>query len=318
MSTPGGPYWQEPQPQYQVDPITGQPSYYQQPQQQPYGGYQGFGMYQPPEPPKPNRTPWIVALVAVLVLVGGGVTTFLLLKDDSSPTGVGGQTSSSAAPTTTKPKVSTPTKKPTTAKPTTSKTPTEVEDVKVEAVTPGFQGVLSYKDKIVYDVPADWKIETPGTVVGFEDNDGKVIAIMHGVTTYRPDACPAVKGSYRGHVGVVNAGDADITRAAKNGAKLFADGAAINKDNTKAPVTVTEPVPTKVGQGKIEAMMATATMTVNQPGECSSPTVLFTSVAFQVEGKTVVLISYQDQGVSDALPGAVLEKIIASARPYEG
>ncbi|CRK58551.1 putative membrane protein [Alloactinosynnema sp. L-07] len=317
MSTPGGPYWQEPPPQYQVDPITGRPNYFQPQQQQPYGGYQGFGMYQPPEPPKPNRTPWILALVAVLVLVGGGVTAFLLLKDDESPTPTAGPTSSSA-PTTTKGKPSSPTPKPTTAKPTTSRTPTEVDDVKVDAVTPGFQGVLSYKDKIAYDVPADWKIETPGTVVGFEDNNGKVVAIMHGVTTYRHNACPAVKGSYRGHVGMVNAGDADVTRAAKNGAKLFADGAAINKDNTKAPVAVTEPVPTKVGQGKIDAMMATATMTVNQPGECPSPSVLFTSVAFKVKSDTFVLISYQDQGVADALPPEVLEKIIASVRPYEG
>ncbi|WP_436501174.1 hypothetical protein [Actinokineospora sp. HUAS TT18] len=317
MSTPGGPYWQEPQPQYQVDPITGQPAYYQPQQQQPYGGYQGFGMYQPPEPPKPNRTPWILALVAVLVLVGGGVTAFLLLKDDESPTPIAGP-SSSAAPTTTKTSAKGPTLKPTTAKPTTSRTPTEVEDIKVDAVTPGFQGVLSYKDKVAYDVPADWKIETPGTVVGFEDNDGKVVAIMHGVTTYRPDACPTVKGSYRGHVGMVAAGDAEITRAAKNGAKLFADGAAINKDNTKEPVTVTEPVPTKVGQGKIEAMKATATMTVTKPGECSSPSVLFTSVAFQVKGKTFVLISYQDQGVADTLPPETLDKVIASVRPYEG
>ncbi|MBC6449356.1 hypothetical protein [Actinokineospora xionganensis] len=320
MSTPGGPYWQEPQPQYQVDPMTGQPAPFQgQPQQQqPYGGYQGFGMYQPPEPPKSNNAPWIIALVALLVLGGGGVGAYFLLSEDDTPeqAPIAGPASSSSAPTTTKGKPS-PTKT-TAKKPTTNKTPTEVEEIKVDAVTPGFQGVLSYKENVAYDVPTDWKIETPGMVVGFEDNAGKPKAIMHGVSTYRENACTNVRGSYRGHVGLVSVENLDLTLGAKNGVKVFAEAAALNKDDSKAPVTYTEPVATKVGQGKIDAMTAKGTLTVNQPGECASPTVEFTSVAFKIEGgKTAIFISYMDQGVPDALPAETLQKIIASLRIYK-
>lgn len=322
MSTPGGPYWQEQPPQYQVDPITGQPSPFQgqpQPQQQQqFGGYQGFGMYQPPEPPKSNSAPWIIALVALLVLGGGGVGAYFLLSGDDKPEQqpIAGPSSSSAAPTTTKGKPS-PVKT-TAKKPTTAKTPTEVEEIKVDAVTPGFQGVLSYKEKVAYDIPTDWKIETPGMVVGFEDNAGKPKAIMHGVSTYRENACTNVRGSYRGHVGLVSVDNLELPLGAKNGVKVFAEAAALNKDNSMAPVTYTEPVATKVGQGKIDAMMAKATLTVNQPGECSSPTVEFTSVAFKIGGgKTAIFISYMDQGVPDALPAATLDKVIASLRIYE-
>ncbi|MGH3862092.1 hypothetical protein [Actinokineospora sp.] len=319
MSTPGGPYWQEPQPQYQVDPMTGQPAPFQaQPQQQqPFGGYQGFGMYQPPEPPKSNNAPWIIALVALLVLGGGGVGAYFLLSGDDQPQQpIASPESSSSAPTTTKAKPS-PTKS-TAKKPTTAKTPTEVEEIKVDAVTPGFQGVLSYKENVAYDVPTDWKIETPGMVVGFEDNAGKPKAIMHGVSTYRENACTNVRGSYRGRVGLVSVDDLELALGAKNGVKVFAEAAALNKDNTMAPVTYTEPVATKVGHGKIDAMTAKGTLTVNQPGECSSPTVEFTSVAFKIGGgKTAIFISYMDQGVPDALPADTLQKIIASLRIHE-
>jgi hypothetical protein len=333
MSTPGGPYWQEPQPQYQVDPITGQPAHYQQqPQQQPYpqqpgqpgqpgqqfGGYQGFGMYQPPEPPKSSKAPLIIGLVVALVLIGGGVTTWLLLKDDGGGQASPPPTSTSTSAPTTSGKPSTSKSKPTTTKPSTPKTPTEVEDIKIDAVTPGFQGVLSFKEKVAYDVPADWKIETPGTIVGFEDNTGKPTVVLHGVSTYRDNACTDSPGSYRGHVGVIAIEDLEVTKGAKNGVKLFGDAAALNKDNSMAPVTYTEPVATKVGQGKIDAMTATGTLTVTDPGKCPSPTVQFTSVAFKIDAKmTAVFISYMDQGVPDALPAETLQKIIASLRPYE-
>ncbi len=321
MSTPGGPYWQEPQPQYQVDPITGQPSGYQpqgyQPQQ---GGYQGFGMYPqggpPMPPPKPNRTPLIVSLV-VLVVVAIGVVTTLLVVDNDDDQPIAGPPSTTETTTTTAKSPST-TRRPTstTRRPTTSSTPTEVDQIKVDPVIAGWQGVLSYKEGVAYDVPKDWEVETPGTIVGFEDNAGKPTAVMHGVTTYKPDACPASRGSYRGHGGFVTAGTTDPTRAAQNGVKLFADAAALNKDGTSAPVAVTPPVATKVGEGKIEAVTATATLTVTEPGACPSPTVLFTSVAFKNGANTVLFMMYMDQGTPDALPKETADKLITSLRPY--
>ncbi|WP_424185525.1 hypothetical protein ACOBQX_27080 [Actinokineospora sp. G85] len=322
MSTPGGPYWQEPQPQYQVDPVTGQPAPYQQghPQgdQQYQQSYQGFGMYQqpPPGPPKSNRTPWIVVAVVVLVAAIGGVATLLWInKDGDEPAAAPGPSSSQQAPETTS------SSRKSTSRPTTSarpSTPSNVEDILVESVVTGWQGVLSYKEGVAYDVPKDWKVATPDTIVGFADNEGKPTAVMHGVTTYKPDACTAVKGSNRGNAGFVTAGQTEIERAAVNGVKLFAEAASLNPDNTKAPVQLSEPSPTKVAAGKVDAVTATAVMTVDQPGECPSPTVKFTSVAFKNGENTMLFMLYHDQGTPDALPDDVVTKIIQSIRPYEG
>ncbi|OLR94099.1 hypothetical protein BJP25_09760 [Actinokineospora bangkokensis] len=305
-----------------MDPNTGQPVPYQQPgypqggypQQQ--GGYQGFGMYQQPpgQPPRKSRTPWVIAAVVVLVLAIGGVGALIYFNQDEDQPVAGPPTSSSAptsAPSTQK---STSTSK----KPSTSSTPTQVEDILVDSVVTGWQGVLSYKENVAYDVPKDWVVETPGTIVGFEDNNGKPVAVMHGVTTYKEDACTSVKGSYRGHAGFVTAGTTEPERAATNGVKLFADAAALNPDGTTAPVQAEAAKPTKVNAGKVDAFIATAVLTVNQPGECPSPSVLFTAVAFKNGANTALFMMYQDQGVSDALPTESAEKIVQSIRPYQG
>ncbi|MGQ0841816.1 hypothetical protein [Actinokineospora sp.] len=310
MSNPGGPYWQEPQPQYQVDPITGRPTTFQ-PQGHPQpSGYQGLGMY--PQPGKPNRTPVIVALVAAMVVVIGVAVTVFVASGGSDPEPVAAPQSTESAPTS-----STSRRRASTSPPPASKTPTEVSDITVDPVIAGWQGVLSFKEKVAYDVPPGWKPEKPGVLVGFEDNEGKPTATMHGVSTYKPDACTGVRGSYRGRVGLVTAGKVETTLAAKNGVKLFAEAAALNTDGSKSPVTATEPVSTKVAQGKIDAVLATATLTVDQPGDCPSPTVLFTAVAFKNGADTALFMMYADQGVPDALAPDVAQQVIASLRPYQ-
>lgn len=307
MSAPGDPHWRDQPQQYQVDPMTGQPV--------PYGGYQGFGLYQqqpPPPPRKPDRTPWIVAAAAVVVVAVGVVTTLLLVDSRSDPgTPIAATTSTPPPPSSS----SSSTKRPS-PRPTTSKTPTEVKDILVEPVVEGWQGVLSPKEGVAYDVPPDWKVQTPGTIVGFEDNDGKPAAVMHGVSTYKDGACPGARGSYRGHVGFATADELALDVAARGGVKLFAESAALNPDGSKAPVVVNEIAPRKVGQGKVDAVTATAVLTVTQPGECPSPSVLFTSVAFKVGTRTALFVMYMDQGVPDALPAEVAEKVIASLRPH--
>ncbi|HEU5470831.1 MAG TPA: hypothetical protein VFV67_09270 [Actinophytocola sp.] len=81
-----------------VDPYGGNPY---GPQTQAYPAYQtGFG---PPEPPKRNRWPIIVSVVAIVAAVGTVVTIVLMNRgsDDPSPT-AGGQTSSSRPPATSR------------------------------------------------------------------------------------------------------------------------------------------------------------------------------------------------------------------------
>ncbi|WP_156893618.1 hypothetical protein [Actinokineospora enzanensis] len=305
MSNPGGPYWQEP---YQVDPLTGKPVSYQPPQPT---GYQGFGMYDPPPPPRPprNRTPLVVGLaLAVVVAIGAVVTVVLVNRDDSDQVADPPPTTRTVDPPRSVTKPPTTTRKP-------GKTPTTTP---AEPAVPGWQPVQSDREHAGYDVPKDWEIATPDTIVGFEDNDGKPTAVMHDVATYKPEACPNSRGSYRGHTGFVSAGTVDPQRAAVNGVRLFAEAAALNKDGSKAPVSTADPTPVKVADGKVDAVLATATLTVNEPGDCPSPTVSFTAVAFTNGSQTTLFMMYLDQGVPDALPNDVAARVVSSLRPITG
>ncbi|MBM7775891.1 hypothetical protein JOD54_006095 [Actinokineospora baliensis] len=270
---------------YQVDPLSGRPL-----------GHQSFGAYPPPLPPPPpprGNTRWVVLLAVVLALLVGAVVAVVALVDDSpEPVAV-------AAPTTSPP--------PTVSLP-------QPTGVRVPSTRPGWQGVLSVKEQLVYDVPEDWKVENLGTVVGFNDNNGNAVAIMHGATTYKPEVCPESRGSYRGHTGFVSVGSTDPERAALNGARLFADAAALNPDDTRAPVATTPPTPTTIANG-VEAISATARVTITHPSDCPSPTVLFTSVAFRHGTSTALFMIYIDEGVPDALNPAIIDQIIKTIRP---
>jgi hypothetical protein len=324
MTNPGGPYWQQQHPQYQVDPITGQPLQPgQQPAQQPgypqpaqHPGYPQPGYqpgYQPGGyggpgggPPRRNNLPWILGLVALVVVAGVTATVLLINKDDESTNAAGSPTSEKATPTTE-----------TTPPPTTDTTSLSPEDIQTDPVIPGWQGVLSSRDKAAYDVPPDWKVESPGTIVGFEDNEGNPVALMHGVATYKPDACPDSPGSYRGHVGFVTADDLDPKKAAPGAAKLFADAAALQEDGTKLPVKVSAPTRVKVAQDSVAAVRASATITNAQPDGCDAPSVVFTAIAFKTGDQTALFMMYLDQGTADALPADVAEQLISSVRPAE-
>ncbi|HEY0450972.1 LppU/SCO3897 family protein [Actinophytocola sp.] len=140
-SSQPGPYGQQPNPYGQQQPGQGQPGRYgeqpggygQQPAQ-PYGGGQpsygsgqqpygqpqqpygqqhsygqpygqqpggGFGQYEPPEPPKGNRTTIIIVVVAVLVLIGAGAGVYLLTRGDNTPSNASGKnTTGRSAPAT--------------------------------------------------------------------------------------------------------------------------------------------------------------------------------------------------------------------------
>ncbi|GAA2985463.1 hypothetical protein [Actinokineospora diospyrosa] len=273
---------------HQVDPLTGKPLV-----------YQSFGTYPPPLPPPPpprKRTRLFVLLAILLVVAVGAVVTVVVLLDNNPQPVAVAQDPTLAPP----PPAGTHQPKP--------------SDARVPAITPGWQGVLSIKEQVAYDVPKDWKVESPGTQVGFNDNDSHPVAIMHGATTYKPEACPDSRGSYRGHTGFVSVGSTDPQRAALNGVRLFADAAALNPDDTRAPVAITDPKPTTIANGT-PAVTATARVTITHPTVCPSPTILFTSVAFKNGNSTALFMMYLDEGVPDALAPDIAEQIIKSIRP---
>ncbi|MBE7187188.1 MAG: hypothetical protein INR67_02755, partial [Jatrophihabitans endophyticus] len=195
--------------------------------------------------------------------------------------------------------------------------PDSVKRITVPPLISGWHGVLSPKEKVAYDVPPGWKVETPGTLVGFEDNKGRPIAIMHGVSTYRSDACPTVPGSYRGHTGFATAGDLAPTAAARAGVSVFARGVALRDNGSRAPISRTQLAGIRVDRGKIEAEYARATVSLNDKSDCGSPSVVVVAVAFRTgPHATALFIGYFDQGVRDALQISTARKIFTTLRPY--
>lgn len=321
MSYPGGPHNQG-----NVDPFSGEPIPHQYPGTNPgYGAappyeqgqfnssYQGFGAYSPQKPPRGKGPIILVAVLALVVLAGSGVTAFVLLGDDEDPA----RTSSagSASPTASGPSAS-DTATSASSAPATSAT--GERDVNVDAVTPGWQGVLSPKENVAYDVPDEWEPESEGTVAGFEDESGPR-TIMHGVSTYLEDACPKVNGSSRGKVGFMTAGDIAPEKAARAGVILWGEAAAeLPEKSGEVEPSAVRDVP--IAGGKITAKSSSAVVDLPKGQECPAPKMKITTVAFTPVqgGDTALFIVHTDVGVRGELDDDTAKKIIASLRPYEG
>lgn len=295
MSYPGG---------QQYDPYSGQPvppEYGQQPQQ---SAYRGLGAYDEPPPPR-SRTPIVLAVVAALLLLGGaGVGVYFLTRDvdgsDSDaltpPTPQTSTTSSSAPPSSS------------TSSPSTSSTKRYTE---VEPYVAGWQPVVGPREGAAFDVPDGWTIETPDTLAGFEDGNGRQV-LMHSTATYREGECK--EGSYRGGAGFMTAGEADPKEAPQVVAKMWATAAGeLPEDSPK--VTATAPKRVTIADGKY-AWLSTATVKDPVKSECAPPSLKVIAVGFTPSsgGKTAMFVMHLDTDVDDELPAADAKKIIGSLR----
>lgn len=315
----------------QVDPFTGDPiphhypsqtgyqqPWYQQGQaswQQEYGG---FGMYQPPEPPRKSRGPLIAALaVGLVVLLGaGGAIAALALRSDENSAAASGAAPSAPLPT---PSSEQPSSTPGT---TTHELPGE-QEIRVDAVTRGWQGVWSPKDDVAYDIPEkDWEVETPSTLAGFENPNGDT-AIMRGVSTYKDNYCgDPVAGWHRARVGTQTAGDMEPSEAAVAATRFWGTAAGeLPVDSKKLSPTAATEVAIANGAHTAYVSSAMVPMPEHTGEKCAdSDKVRLSVAAFRPEpsADTIILILYTDVGGGDELATDVSDKIIASLRPYEG
>ncbi len=227
------------------------------------------------------------------MVVGAGVTVWAVNGD--------GTTEPAAGPTV-QPSTTTSTQP--------STTPLAVEDVLVDPVVPGWQGVRSPKDGVVYDVPKDWKVLTPGTLIGYE-RDGKVTIVKHGVSRYLEGACgeppPGEVPAYRGSVGFVTADSDDPDQVAPAIARKWAEAAATDEAGEAPIAQLSPPEEITVANGTIPAVTVSATVV---------PEVRVTTVAFTLgDGSTRLFLMALDQQVPDALDEATAAQMIQSIRP---
>ncbi|HEV7977194.1 hypothetical protein [Amycolatopsis sp.] len=308
MSYPGGNGWDQPQqpyqPGYQPPNHPGQQhpqqpyqGYQDHPQQQYYGGYPGGP--QPPAPKK-NKTALWVTIGALVVVIAVGVTLLFVMTGNNDPAPQAAPSSSPVAPPPPSPSNSSP--------------PTSTEaNNQVDAVTPGWQGILSTKDGVAYDLPPDNWDTRPGFISGYDS--GSVKASIHESTTFRPEACAGVKGSNRGKAGFMTAGDNAPDVAARGSVRLWAQAAGTGEDGKvpEVPLPATTQIP--IDGGKLQATSSTVTFTPPADEDCPAPSVQVTSAAFKVGTQTVCFLLVTDLQVPDALPAEDAKKILASLRP---
>lgn len=271
-----------------------------------YGGPAGYGpggpMGYPPPPPPPRgpSTGIIVAIVViVIVLIGGGVGTAVAVsKGHKEPSPAA---SSSGAPSYD-PSSPPPSLVPSSPPPAAAK-------------VPGWHAVVAVKHGLTYDVPpGTWKVESADTVVGFEDSGGKPEVAGSGAAVYKQGYCQGHSGSWRAQSAVAGYSTKDVAADAKDAARKWGTF-GYTPDSGAAP-TVTVGAAQAVDAGGTPGQEVTATVTVHDSGDpCSPPRGVVHAVAVPLKtGEVAVLVVIADQGVSDQVADADLQKIARSVR----
>lgn len=251
-----------------------------------------------PSYPEPKRAPTLIALGVVLAITLLAITVGTILNHGSKHHGRAIATPSARA----------------------SSAPDTVQSITVQAVTPGWQGVLAREQRIAYDVPPGWTVQTPGTFAGYQDASGK-LATMHGVTIYRQHACPQNPGVDRGRVGFMPIAPTDPRQAAIEDGRLWAQSAAVDGSDPasgRASAVRVNSSPAQqisLDHGAIRAWQAVTSAPV-RPGACLPPRVQVTTVAFADRGNTVLFVAVMDQGVADAARAEDVATIVASLRRH--
>ncbi|MDX3452930.1 hypothetical protein PV396_13375 [Streptomyces sp. ME02-8801-2C] len=171
------------QPGYQQTGYPQQPNPYSQPAQPGWGPPVPTGAPQPPRQPQPpsggggNRTKITAIVAAAAVVLTAGVTGFLVLggdKDEQAGSdGNDKQSGRSASASTPAPESADPSDS---ASASASASPSDDNPRGSAAEQPtiaGWKVVVNPKWGTAFDVPADWEVKSPGTLIGFEDDNAK-------------------------------------------------------------------------------------------------------------------------------------------------
>lgn len=269
----------------------------------PYGGYGGPPAFPPPPPPQRGASTGIIVVVAIIVVVllGAGVGTAVTVSmsrhgKHSSP-----------------PLASSPSYEPSYAPPPGA-VPSSAPPAR--AKVPGWKAVVAVKQGVTYDVPPDaWKVETPGTIVGFEDPTGKPEVSGSGAATYKEGDCQGQSGSWRAQTAVAGYRTADAAADARDAALKWATFGYTPDDNG-GPPTVRIGAARPLNAGGVTGQEVSASVTVYDNNPCSPPRAVVYTVAVPLKtGEVAVLVVMADQGVSDQAADANLRKIAASVRP---
>ncbi|MBV2356396.1 hypothetical protein KUM39_18760 [Streptomyces sp. J2-1] len=315
------------QPGYQQPNPYQQPGYQQYPQQggqpNPYGAPQPqWGQQGPPGPPQPpgngggSRTKVVAVVAALAVVVAAGVTGYLVLggkTDDRAGDGkarhASGSPSAPASPGATasddadgdNPRGGT------TEKPT----------------VPGWKVVANPKFGTAFDIPPEWKVDSPDMSIFMEDHsdDDKLLTSVSGPATLKEKWCTedadkdgrtedtslAVAGT-RGENGAKDAGTAAVNRAPLYvyGGYTQPDKKHIQFDRKATPFTT--------ASGVEGAYSWATSLSTPQKGKCASNGRAISFAFKNSVGDFVSFDLYGATGVDGAVDTKTIMKILGTVR----
>lgn len=295
-----------------------------------FGRPGGFGAYgQPPQfpggpartppgppfpPPRRDRTQWWIAgsAAAVVVVLLLGVLVYKLSSDSGSTTA---QSPTSAT-------VSAPTPGSATPPSTSSQAAPQRAVCKGQSAGPGpntpagWSTVVSPRG-LVYDVPADWKVNECTTLIGWETKcpDGPFgtcpLRTMSGSAESADSSCKAQNFAMTGVPGAKDI--PDIHQAANREASL---ATAIWTSDSGAAPTVSQSQEKSLTVGGSPAVEVVATVTNITTSGCGATRAVHVVVATTVPGQpgTVLFVASLEQGIAGAPGPEVADQLVASLR----
>lgn len=313
------PGYQQPNPYQQ--PGYQQPGYEQQNPSAQHPGPPAWGTptmplgATPPEPPRGdgNRTKVVAIVAALAVVVAAGVTGFLVLGGDEDDTAGGDPGKKTAKSPSAQPSSSAP-----------AENPRGGDDEK--PLVAGWKTVVNPKWGTAFDVPADWTVRTPGTFIGFEDEqkgDGSAIVGMSAPAYYQEMWCTSDtdKDGRTEDTALAAAGTKgqngakSVEAAARSDSATWAWAGYTNQ--TKADekkIVIGKPAPF-TSKGGVEGSFATSyTQGVVKKNKCDSDGKATTFAFKNSAGDFVSWTFYGAKGVDKEVPESTIKQIMSTVR----
>ena len=280
--------------QYGADPYGQQEQQYPptNPYQQPYG-YQTGGFpaqdYGPPPPPKRSKTPMILSLVAIVIILGAVVAIVLVNRKDPQPVADNQKDTTSESTVRTSPSERQPSER------TTASGPTGGRD--------GWVSIDNTADAgLSYQVPPDWEKSS-------DSRDSGLDVEFTGTANYGSYDCEgssyvrtfATSGDVQGKGGA----DLDLKATVNDFAKAF----AIKYYGPDAQVELPAPTDAEVDGKTAVTLTAKVTPTVTKPNcQATEGEVAIVGVLLEADGQpkgVAMLVVVNDLAGGPATPKAI-------------
>ena len=259
-----------------------------------------------PSPPEPEGTPprgerhwlWLGALLAVVALVGGVVWWGARSPD-----------STDAGPTSTRYTPPPPLPRPSSACAPLSPAPD----------TPAGWHQVDSRLGVGYDVPADWTVESCGTIVGWEAPcpTGPFgfcpVQLLSAGARLETAQCP---DSVRAQTGLdASPATPDLRRVARDTAALARK--IYTSTNGRAPTVALDP-PQELTLAGMPAVKVVAHVTDIESDACTGPSATHVVVAITAPGRAMALVFVASiqRGYPGAPDEALADDVVGTLRPY--